>query len=748
MQEDNSIRQDTGATTYSHTEGMPQVHFVGRAREIELYKKFLAKKTPWVLIITGLGGIGKTTLLNELKAYTLRENALSGISVVMIDFAKEQYRKHALNVLEELTRKTAPDCDLHRLNGEFKNNLEKNLDQLIQLYVEKEAETFVESDDGVQHAIQRQRRELALREIDHQRRELAAQLLYAQIETFTAQQLVIMLDTCELLNEPDGVEVGQWVMNELIPGIHTRMQQQGQRFSVVIASRILPRLSIINKQEHRHLTLPMLDETAVGHYLEHVGMHDFSLRQYVFDITHGHALSVRLIGLIWENQGDKSLSAADLPAPLQAEFSEKALLQSMNERVLARLKSPFKELTEYGVLLRHFDLPMLQAIFPEWLPEAEALERFNQLIRFPYIESQGNYHYSFHELVREVLAEKVRDKEHEKWELYHKRALDYLNSVSPKSSDWFYHDLAYDEKQGILHWQKAIQEARGRSDQIGALLQAALDKTLTFTPGAQAEIAYENGRFKYYGAGVQWDEALKCYEDAYSSFEQIGDKVGKAKSLQAIGDVQRVLGKQDVALTSYEKALTFFEQVGDKVGQARDLQAMGDIHRHNQQDAALLCYQQALDLYRQLKDESEEAKVLRVIGDVQRSYNQFDAALRSYQQAVALYQEENDRLERAKMLKTIGDVQRLRKDNDAAQENYEQALALFGELNEPAEEANVRRALEEMQRPESMLMREGDWQTNYSDPPTIAVAFDSLPKLLLLQGNYAPEIILAALSDE
>lgn len=742
MPQDISTDQDTGATTNSHPEGTRQVHFVGREREKELYRKFLTRKTPWVLIITGLGGIGKTTLLHELKAYTLRENSLSGASVVIVDFAKEKYRKHALNVLEKLTSKTAPDCDLQKMNGEFKDNLEKNLNQLAQLYTEKEQESIVESADGVQQEIQRQRRELALREIDHQRRELAAQLLYAQIETFTVHQLVIMLDTCELLNEPDGVEVGQWVMNELIPGLHTRMQQQGRQCSIVIASRVLPRLNIINQQEQRHLTLPMLDETAVSLYLEHVGMEDSSLRQYVFDITHGHALSVRLIGLIWENQGDKSLSAADLPVPLQAEFSEKALVQSMNERVLARLKSPFKELTEYAVLLRNFDLPMLQAIFPQWLPESEALERFNQLIRYPYIEPLGNYRYGFHELVREVLAEKVRDNEHEHWELYHKQALDYLTRVSPNSSDWYYHDLAYDEKQGILHWQKAIQAARGRSEQIGALLQAALDKTLTFTPGVHAEIAYENGRFKYYGAGAQWEEALKCYEDAFNSFAQVGDQVGQARSLQAMGDVQRVLGIQDVALISYGKALTSFAQVGDQAGQARILQAMGDIQRRNEPDTALQSYQRALDLFQKLNDEVEEAKVLRVIGDVQRSCNKFDAALRSYQQALALYQEEKDRLERARVLKTIGDVHRLRKDNTTAQENYEQALALFGELKEPTEEANVRRAIEEMQRPESVVMLENDWQTGYSDSPTIAVEVGSLAHSLLIQGMHAPEIVL------
>ncbi len=49
---------------------MPEVLFVGREREKELFKNFLDRDTPWVLIITGLGGIGKSTLLHRLAEYT------------------------------------------------------------------------------------------------------------------------------------------------------------------------------------------------------------------------------------------------------------------------------------------------------------------------------------------------------------------------------------------------------------------------------------------------------------------------------------------------------------------------------------------------------------------------------------------------------------------------------------------------------------------------------------------------------
>jgi tetratricopeptide (TPR) repeat protein len=673
---------------------MPEALFVGRERETDVYKKFLARKTPWVLIITGLGGIGKSTLLHRLTDYTLTEPALSETGVVTLDFADEELRIDPLKLLDKLTKDTIPYCDAQQIDVELKKSLQQNFDQLAQLSAERAQTGVNEAEDP------------ALREMRHQMRELATEAFYTQIKAFKLDRLVIMLDTCEWLNEPEGMEVGQWILNELIPGIHTRIRQKGCQCSIVMASRLQPRLDVINGQDQRRLTLPMLGKVEVDQYLEHMGMQDPDLRQRVYEVTHGHALCISIIGDFWQKREEQKqpFTIADLPELQLQEFSEIAVMQFTNERVLKQLKSPFKELTRYGVLLRSFDLPLLKSVFPELLPEQEALERFNQLIRYPYIESRGNYRYAFHELVHEALAEETQREEPEEWKSYHKRALDYFTTVSPRSPDWYYHLLAYDEKQGLVEWQKAIQEAResGKREFIGALLQAALDKALKLSPAAHAEIAYEQGRFNYYG--VQWEEALKSYKEALTAFQEMGVYSEQAKVLHCIGDVQRVLARQDDALESYTQALAFFRQAGDQLGEAKCSQAIGDVQRlRNEPRAALLSYKQALDLFRRVGDRSEEAKVLEAMGDVQRLLNDYDAALQSYEEALALYQEEKDRYKRAKVLKAIGDVHRLQQDQDAALESYAQALALFGELKEPAEEANVRRAMEEVQQPQSEL---------------------------------------------
>jgi len=146
------------------------------------------------------------------------------------------------------------------------------------------------------------------------------------------------------------------------------------------------------------------------------------------------------------------------------------------------LKSPLDELTRYGVLLRRFNLPLLQAVFREWLPEPEARTRFEQLITYPHVEPLGNFNYVFHILLREVLAGYIRVQEHEKWRHYHQLALAFLKSELAQAStspDWYYHLLACDEAQGVSYWNEII--TREPQEYINALREMARDKTLKLT---------------------------------------------------------------------------------------------------------------------------------------------------------------------------------------------------------------------------------------------------------------------------
>src|SRR5437660_1027200 len=98
--------------------------FVGREREQDIYRLLLAQDTPWVFVVTGQGGIGKSALLRHLAAQTPQD-----ISVVTLNFANDRLRIDILNILAELSGHLAPDCDEQR-SAAFEQALSEGRDKL------------------------------------------------------------------------------------------------------------------------------------------------------------------------------------------------------------------------------------------------------------------------------------------------------------------------------------------------------------------------------------------------------------------------------------------------------------------------------------------------------------------------------------------------------------------------------------------------------------------------------------------
>ena len=250
-----------------------------------------------------------------------------------------------------------------------------------------------------------------------------------------------------------------------------------------MTSRVPLQLEGINDFEIEQLKLKLLDKAEVNQYLEAMEIRDTAIQDYIYNLTYGHPHSIAIIQDIWEEQWDRPLSVTDLPK-LKGLFYERAIQDIVDKDVLKRLlKSPLDVLTYYGVLLRRFNLPLLKTVFKEWLPESEASNRFNQLVRYPHVEPLGDFNYIFNVLLREILTGYIRVQEPDKWRRYHQLALDFLTNdtkAALHSQDWYYHLLSCDEEKGVSYWNDVI--TREPSEYIDALRQVACDKTLTLTP--------------------------------------------------------------------------------------------------------------------------------------------------------------------------------------------------------------------------------------------------------------------------
>ncbi|GAB1539497.1 hypothetical protein NUACC21_21640 [Scytonema sp. NUACC21] len=112
--------------------------------------------------------------------------------------------------------------------------------------------------------------------------------------------------------------------------------------------------------------------------------------------------------------------------------------------------------------------------------------------------------------------------------------------------------------------------------------------------------------------------AIQAYEKAIALQEKLGLKADLASSLESLGDLYFELKKQvKLADDYYQRALEIYRQIGDRLGEANTLIAIGDVLQFlDRRDEALERYEQALDFYRQIGDRLGEANTLKAIGDV------------------------------------------------------------------------------------------------------------------------------------
>jgi tetratricopeptide (TPR) repeat protein len=665
---------------------------VGREHEQQIYARFLTQATTWLFLIVGEPGSGKSTLLRHLAAKTEKS-----IPVILLDFAQPWLRTDILTIMEKLAEQLQPSCGSNSFQA-FTQKLADHRQLLAELG--KKMNQMIISPE---RADREQLQEVTQAKRAYREQENAiddvVEAFYALAETFQPERLIIMLDTSEWLSDPGGDEtnrVGTWIMSSLLPELHERLQRRDRDCFFVITSRNRLHVDKMDKQDVIEHTLHPLEQIEVEQYLEQKGMQDTALRKHVYEISHGHPFYLMLIAELWQRQKEQPASFLPFLDEQQA-WNMPALRGYLGERLLdKKLAEPLNILTRYGVLLRKFDLPMLQEVFPEFFRKGKE-QKFTQLISASYILPREEY-YAFDDLMRETLATWVRIHEPKKWRMYHERAWKYLSELAsrhgtPYPVDGYYHALAFNEKRGMQEWVGAIRKAYadGTREVLGALFLVAYDKTLDLSPSARAVVAYEQGHF-YYG-DQQWDEALKCFRQALDLYRQAGKKkkaenvVEQARVCVGMADVQRFRPDRDLemALNYYQHAYDLYVGMNVKgvdilLEQAHRLHEIGEVLRLQEKlEAALESYSKALSIFHGFGYNQDMAYVHRSMAEAlaQLSPNSKEVAVEHYQQALELLPGEGDPAGRAETCKALGDLQRERQNWTVALQVYEQGLRFY-----------------------------------------------------------------------
>lgn len=187
-----------------------------------------------------------------------------------------------------------------------------------------------------------------------------------------------------------------------------------------------------------------------------------------------------------------------------------------------------------------------------------------------------------------------------------------------------------------------------------------------------------------------YDAALVELEAARRLFEGLGDRSGKATSLNWIGKVHLRRADLRLSLRMHLDALRLQRGIGDREGEGESLKLLGDVYfQMGDLAGALEHFQTALQVEEERGDELEISHAVNNVGNVHGELGDYARALEYHTRAAALKQRLGDDRGYAIALANVGRTHKIQADHGPALDCFKQALAVARKLGDRSIEARV-----------------------------------------------------------
>ncbi|WP_414562537.1 MULTISPECIES: tetratricopeptide repeat protein [unclassified Anabaena] len=173
----------------------------------------------------------------------------------------------------------------------------------------------------------------------------------------------------------------------------------------------------------------------------------------------------------------------------------------------------------------------------------------------------------------------------------------------------------------------------------------------------------------------EYGEARRNYQQALNIFIEYGDRYEQAKTYHNLGYVAQKLREYEEARRNYQQALNIFIEYGDRYSQAQTYHNLGTVADElREYEEARRNYQQALNIFIEYGDRYSQAQTYHNLGTVADELREYEKARRNYQQALNIDIEYNDHYSQAKTYHNLGMVAQDLREYEEARHNYQQAL--------------------------------------------------------------------------
>ena len=217
-------------------------------------------------------------------------------------------------------------------------------------------------------------------------------------------------------------------------------------------------------------------------------------------------------------------------------------------------------------------------------------------------------------------------------------------------------EKAIEYYEQALAISKEIDDRRGEGDHLGNLGVA----------------------FSYLG---EVEKAIEYYKQALAISKEIGDRRGEGNRLGNLGLAFSHLGEVEKAIKYYEQALAISKEIGYRRGEGNRLGNLGLAFSHfGEVEKAIEYYEQALAISKEIGYRRGEGAHLGNLGLAFSHFGEVEKAIEYYEQALAISKEIGYRRNEGVDLGNLGNAFRDLGEVEKAIEYYEQALAISKEI--------------------------------------------------------------------
>ncbi|MDP5338899.1 MAG: tetratricopeptide repeat protein, partial [Nodularia sp. (in: cyanobacteria)] len=717
---------------------LPEYRFFGRDLEILKIEKALLRHN--VLLLQGMGGTGKTTLLNYLREWWQRTHFVEDVFY----FGYDQKAWTLTQILFDIGQ---------QVYGKFEQAQFQAMSQPAQV------QKLVAKLRGAAYAV-----------------------ILDNLESVTGQQLAIQNTLPEAERQQIRDFIGKLVggKTRVVLGSRSREEWlQSQTFKQNIYE-----LQGLDKEARTELAEKILERNVAAHLVD--GIRQDADFEKLMKLLAGYPLAMEVVLTNLQRQSPQeilqALQSADVNLDVVSEDKTKSILkcveyshsnlspdaqnlllclahfsgfinrgtisdyikeleklEPLNNYCFDKFDDAIQEAIKWGLLSlidNDHNLLKIQPIFPYFLKTK--LASVDETIQEALQDGFKNYYIDLAESYKRLMDSKDAQKSQLgilfcSWEyenLYHALQIclekqenisiyfcldEYFYLISDNQSNLKLAEIVCQNLenyppafiQGELGYQIAWAIARLGSCQLEAKqyqqAKCSYEKTLEIYPtlvGIEERQKQLWQAETYHQLGMvaqelrEYKEARRNYQLALNIFIEYSDHYCQARTYHQLGGVAQELREYEEARRNYQLALNIKIESGDRRSQARTYHQLGVVAQKLREYEEARCnYQQALNIFIEYSDRHPQASTYHNLGRVAQDLREYEEARRNYQLALNIKIEYGDRYSQASTYHELGMLAQELQEYQEARRNYQQALNIYIESGDRYEQADTYQGL-------------------------------------------------------